>query len=215
MRRTLLAGVHETPQAVYRSVDQGMTFTNVGMNLPPKQVCTYPLVIDAQTHLVGCGEFGSQGIYRTTNGGMTWTSVSTLGGYTPPLVAHDGTIYWSTASGGAIVQSTDKGVTWTQVTPAGTAISGHPIELPDKKRLATIGVNPFTVIVSSDQGRTWGPASPLLPYGNILDVKGVTYSAQEKAFFIWTNTCGTQTDAGTDPVPPNAIMRFDFDYTKN
>jgi photosystem II stability/assembly factor-like uncharacterized protein len=207
MRRTLLAGGHEMVQTVQRSADQGMTFTNVGQGLSSMMQCTFTLVIDAQTHLVGCGEYNSQGIYRTTNGGMTWSYITMLGGALWPLVAHDGSIYWSTPNSGAIGRSTDKGVTWTEVTPGGTAMPTHPIELPDNKRIATLGQNPLTVIVSSDQGKTWFPASPILPYN---DAQGVAYSAQEKAFFIWHETCGN----GSDPVPPDAIERFDFDYTK-
>jgi hypothetical protein len=210
MRNTLVVGGHEQAQTVYRSTDQGMNWSDAGTSLPAKAVCTFPLVLDAQTYLVGCGEDGSQGIYRTTDGAMTWTAASDLGGGGEPLVASDG-IYWATANGsGVIVRSTDQGVSWTQVTPSGTAIAARPVELPDKKRIATIGPvsGMQTVIVSSDQGKTWVPASPVLPYP---DARGVLYSTQQKAFFIWHFTCG----AGSVPVPPDAIMRFDWDYTKN
>jgi hypothetical protein len=60
-------------------------------------------------------------------------------------------------------------------------------------------------MVSSDGAATWHAASATLPYS---DAVGLTYSAQQKAFFIWRFSCD-------NPVPANAIMRFDFDYQKN
>ncbi len=57
-RMTLLAGGHEQKQTVYRSSDGGGTWTNVGMNLPAgTNFCTTALVIDSQTHLVGCSGY--------------------------------------------------------------------------------------------------------------------------------------------------------------
>ena len=60
-------------------------------------------------------------------------------------------------------------------------------------------------MASSDGGDSWQAASSDLPYG---DAVGVSYSVQQKAFFVWRFSCDT-------PVPDDAIMRFDFDYTKN
>ena len=84
-----------------------------------------------------------------------------------------------------------------------------PIELPDK-RVATIGQvgGKQTVLVSANQGQSWAHASAILPY---QDARGVAYSPEQKAFFIWHYTC----DSGANPVPPDAIQRFDFDYTKD
>ena len=54
-RQTLLAGGHEQKQTLYRSTDGGMTWTNVGVNLPMgTNFCTNALVLDKNTHLVGC-----------------------------------------------------------------------------------------------------------------------------------------------------------------
>ena len=58
-------------------------------------------------------------------------------------------------------------------------------------------------------GSTWTTVTAALPY---QDAVGLVYSAQQKAFFIWHQTCGF---GGPVPVPADAIMRFDFDYTKN
>jgi photosystem II stability/assembly factor-like uncharacterized protein len=211
-RQTLLAGGHEMAQTVNRSTDGGMTWTNVGGALPTNTDCSFPLVIDSMTHLVGCdGEGGGPiGIYRTTDGGASWTSATTLGGIYAPLVASDGSIYWSSPNGDGMARSTDKGQTWTNTGAAQDVLgSFRPIELPDG-RIVTIGPEYGTqyVLASADHGATWNPVSAALPYA---DATAVAYSSQRKMFYIWHFSCVTQ----TDPVPTDAIMSFPFDYQKS
>jgi hypothetical protein len=204
-RQTLVAGGHEAPQALFKSTDGGKTWASIAASLPAATNCTFPVVLDAQTYLVGCAGFGGgpSGIHRTTDGGTTWTSVSMLGGNGPPLVASDGSIYWEEVDGMGLVRSADSGKTWVQVAAQGVVI-GKPIELPDK-RIAALG--PKYLLASADHGLTWKPASATLPY---FDATGVVYSTQEKAFFIWHFTC----DPSPVSVPADAVMRFDFDYQK-
>ena len=86
-RQTLLVGGHEQDQTLYRSTNGGQAWVNVGLNLPAQLSCNFPLIFDRQTHLVGCGEFSSTGIYKTTDGGTTWKRVSMAGVLGAPLVA--------------------------------------------------------------------------------------------------------------------------------
>ena len=204
-RKTLLAGGHEQSQTVYQSTDGGMTWNKIGAGLPANTNCTNPLVIDAQTYLVGCGGYGGGpiGVYRTVNSGAVWSNVSMLGGVDAPLVASDGSIYWADSDGGGLIRSVDQGQHWTSVVSSGVINSVHPIELPDG-RLATLGTH--YILASSDHGSTWAPASAELPYS---DAVGLAYSSQQKAFYIWHFTCG----ASPLPVPSDAIMRFAYDYT--
>lgn len=203
-RKVLLAGKHEAAQSVFRSEDGGGTWTNVGVSLPADGNCTFPLVIDAQTHLVGCWS-KSAGIYRSTNAGQTWAQVSPEGGQGPALRASDHSLYWASSNDTGMVRSTDDGATWTEVVGAGVVRSMVPLELPDG-RIATLSKD--AVVASADHGTTWQPVSSQLPYG---DASGVAYSVPQKAFFVWHFTCGFN---GPVPVPADAIMRFDFDYTK-
>lgn len=204
-RKTLLAGGHEMPQTLSRSTDGGAHWAPIGSELPPATNCTTPLIIDAQTYLVGCGglEGGVTGIYRSTDSGTSWTSVTTAGGTGAPLWASDGSIYWASANNGGLVRSTDQGQSFTQVVGAGVLKSLSPVELPDGK-IAAVGSN--AVLVSSDQGTTWTAISPALPYN---DVVGLAYSAAQKAIYIWHFTCG----APPIQVPADAVMKFPFDYT--
>jgi photosystem II stability/assembly factor-like uncharacterized protein len=109
-----------------------------------------------------------------------------------------------------MVRSTDQGQTWTELSVGSVEVgSFHPIELPDR-RIATIGPQHGTqyVLVSADHGATWSRATAALPF---TDAVGVVYSSQRKAFFVWHFTCGN----GNVPVPPDAVMRFDFDYARH
>jgi hypothetical protein len=205
-RKTLLAGGHEQSKTLNLSTDSGMTWTSIGGSLPDNTNCTLPLIIDSTTYLVGCGGYGGgvTGIFRSTDSGSSWTSVSTFGGGRAPLRAADGTIYWPDPYPGGLARSEDDGKTWMQVADASTVLGYSPVELPDG-RLAAL--NQQTVIVSADGGSSWQAATAQLPYG---DSQGVAYSAQQKAFFVWHVTC----DATSNHVPADAVMRAEFDYTK-
>lgn len=207
-RQTMLAGGHEQSQTLYRSADGGTTWNNVGAGLPVNTNCTFPMIIDSQTHLVGCGGYGggATGIYRTTDGGVTWVSTTASGGASAPLRATDQSIYWASPGGLGMTRSTDDGQNWADVIGSGVITAVTPIELPDG-RIATLG--PTYVMVSANHGATWSPATAALPYS---DAVGIVYSAQEKAFYTWHFTCGFN---GPVPVPSDAIMKFDFDYQTN
>jgi photosystem II stability/assembly factor-like uncharacterized protein len=203
-RKTILAGGHEQPQTLHRSTDGGATWSNVGGGLPGNSFCTNPYVVDGMTYVVGCNQYGNNpGIYRTTDGGSTWKQVSNAGGSYAPLVASDGSIYWSSPYGASVLRSTDEGQTWAQVVGSGATVGRELIELPNHW-LATLG--PKTVVVSKDHGATWIDATANLPYN---DAVGVAYSDYQKAFFVWHFTCNSMNDS----VPGDAIMRYNWDYT--
>ena len=197
-RLRMLAGLHELQQAVFKSTDGGATWANVGATLPKDRFCTVVLTLDATNYLVGCSG-AKTGIFRTSDGAKKWLQVSDGGGALRPLVASDGSIYWSSAANGQLVRSTDAGQTWSEVMPANVLTTASPIELPDG-RIAALSRE--YLVVSANHGLTWDYASAKLPY---LGSAGVVYSPTEKAFFIWRNDCG-------NAVLEDAVMRFDFDY---
>jgi len=207
-RKVMLAGGHEQVRTLYKSVDGGETFTQIGENVPKDAVpSSFPYVIDANTYLLGGYPYGSDlvtGILRTTDGGDTWDRITEDGGYYDPLRASDGSIYWSSGLDGGMVRSEDDGETWTRVTGPNVLMSLHPIELPDG-RIASVDANKRYIVVSDDHGDTWSAVTPRLPYVPY----GIDYSAQRKAFIIWYFTCNGQDNS---PVADDAIMSFGFDY---
>jgi hypothetical protein len=207
-RKTIVAGSHEEMQILYRSTDGGATWSNIGANLPPNTNCTTPLVVDAQTYVVGCSGFegGATGLWRTANGAKTWTNVTGLGAGAPPLTASDGSIYWVGITGSLIV-SGDKGANWTEVSGIGTLAAFSPVELPGNK-LAAVGSD-NAVVVSTDQGHTWTPASPKLETATEdADVAhGVAYSKQEKQLYTWNSACS---NAATQPIVAKSVLSFPY-----
>ncbi len=198
-RRTLLAGGHEQSRMVWKSGDGGQTWTNIGLNLPQgSKFSTHPLLINAVTYLVntsGWGQ-GTGGVFRTTNGGTTWTLVSAREASGVPLRASDGSIYWSLMSDRGLLRSTDLGQTWTQVCSNGVIQGAHVIELPDGK-LAALGGK--RVKISSDHGASWTSVTLPAP----VPPAGLVYAPARQAFFIWNWDCGNQ-------VLTNAIWRHDY-----
>jgi hypothetical protein len=198
-RRTMLAGGHEQ-RALYRSVDGGTTWFDISASLPPGIGFTsYPVAIDSLNHVLGTFRGDNPGIFRSADGGLTWTTVHEGGISGPPLVAGD-TIYWLRSGGAGIVVSHDAGKTFQ---PAAGRIGGNPKSLImlDESRLVTVGEG--SLLLSADEGATWTPFGPPLPY----QPWGVTYSAERGAFYIWVFTCDFS-GAG-NPVQPGQILRYE------
>lgn len=103
-----------------------------------------------------------------------------------------------------MIVSTDQGQSWQQTVGQGVLVTGGPVALPDG-RIAALGSQ--AIMISSDCGGSWSAATTSLPYSPT----GVVYSPYEKAFFVWHFDCTGQNNPG-DPVPTDAIMRYDFDY---
>src|SRR5205085_10920225 len=75
-RMTLLAGSHEQALKLFRSIDGGAKWEDIGKALPEGSgFCTTSSILDAKTFLVGCGGWygGTPGIQRTTDAGTVFT----------------------------------------------------------------------------------------------------------------------------------------------
>ena len=197
-RKTLLVGGHEQKQTLYLSTDGGQSFEQIGKNLPAdSHFSSDPLVLDQDSFLLGsCGYGdGACGIYRSTDRGAHWDRVSELPAQARPLVAADGTIYWSLIYDGGMARSDDGGSSWLKASD--NIVTGYPVELPDGRILALRGTH---VVVSSDQASTWTEVGDELPW----KPSGVTYSVAEKSLFVWHWDCG-------DVVLDDAILTAGFD----
>ena len=198
-RQTLLAGGHEQSQKVWKSVDGGANWTNVGVNLPAgSKFSSNPLLITPSTYLVNASGWGkgTGGVFRATDGGTTWNSASALEANGAPLVAADGSIYWELMYDRGLIRSTNHGESWFQACGPGAIKGSQVIELPDGK-LAAVGGK--SVKISSDHGASWvqfGDPAPVQP-------AGVVYSPDRKALFIWHWDCGNK-------VLPDGIFRCDY-----
>ena len=198
-RRTLLAGGHEQSRTVWKSIDGGQNWTNIGAMLPEgTKHSSNPLLIDANTYLVNASGWGkgTGGVYRTTNGGATWTQASALEANGTPLRATDGSIYWPVAYDRGLLRSTNQGQTWKQVCGSGVLKGSRIIELPDGKLAMNGGKN---IKVSADQGTTWTPVCEPVPGSPA----GLIYAPARQSFFIWYWDC-------KDKVLTNAVWRHEY-----
>lgn len=202
--RLMLVGGHEIAQTLYKSTDRGMTWVKIGSALPTTPYCTLPIIIDTTTYLVGCYGNGPTGVYRTTDGAATWTRMTPSGGGAAPLIASDKSIYWTTENNLGLTRSTDNGLHWADVVGPGVITTKTLVELPGG-RLAALGTQ--YIMISSDHGEHWAPATSAFPPNMMETIFGFTYSARRKAFYIWQNHC----DNGDIPVTTDAVMRYDFD----
>jgi photosystem II stability/assembly factor-like uncharacterized protein len=206
-RRTLLAGPHETKRRLWLSRDAGGTWKDIGDSLPEdSSFSTLPLVLDTDTFLVGsCGTSDSCGVFRSVDGGQSWTVASSEGPVGRPLRTSDGTIYWALAGNRGLITSADEGRSWTR-NPKGPVpffFSGGPSELPDG-RVVTLGGD--HLLITSDQGRTWKPIGRKMPYSaENCKIYGFTYSVLLKRFFLIHNNCSGM-------LLPDAIYSCPFDY---
>lgn len=198
--QTMLVGKHEQP-ILYRSTDGGDTWDDLAANLPPGiGYPAFPLVLDAQTHLLGTYSGEASGIYRTVDGGTTWTQVYDGAVDGIPLLTSDGRIYWIPVNGGSIIESSDRGETWVTIAGPFDATATGVLELPDGRLVSLASGH---IALSDATGQVWQSVGPELPY----EPTGFTYAPLRNAFYLWRAECG----AGTVPVAADAIMRLDID----
>jgi photosystem II stability/assembly factor-like uncharacterized protein len=201
-RLTLLAGAHESGRHLFRSVNGGRTWTDIGSSLPADAGNTsYPLVLSAQVFLLGSWPVPGGGIFRSADGGGSWARVSGTPVHSQPLVASDGAIYWMADGNGGLLRSTDQGQTFALVTAGNLLLTTAGIvELPGG-RLGVPGVDGH-VLVSADRGATWRQINTALP----ITPTGLLYSTRQKAFYAWYWTCNLT----GNPVAADAIQRLAF-----
>lgn len=116
---------------LYKSTDGGSSWTLLSSTTGPDFRYIQKVLVSPSSSAViiatrqSRNEGGSPGIFRSTDGGDTWTRVISGRGADLEL-ASNGDIYASTGIGsgsGQVWRSTDDGVNWTEVTPPG----GNPL----------------------------------------------------------------------------------------
>jgi photosystem II stability/assembly factor-like uncharacterized protein len=167
---TIYAGVAATSGSgfipgVAKSVDGGNTWTPIHNGLPSTPssnavVWAFAISPDSKELLVSAQSGDTGGLYRSTDGGASWSQVL---GETPFSIAFDpnqtGAVYASGESDA--VKSTDGGVTWSQLQePSGWAsggVSGPINVVVDPKFAGQVFMIPFygPVAWSPDHGSDW------------------------------------------------------------
>jgi photosystem II stability/assembly factor-like uncharacterized protein len=182
---------------IFKTADNGNTFTRQGSIIHNDYVSVDMSDPGRQTLLAGGHEQG-QTVYRSTNGGATWTNIGTTMPVptkhtTHPLVVGPQTYVvnssgWGAGTGG-IFRTTNGGASWQQVS------TQEPIGPPLVTTDGTIyWLNWDVLVKSTDGGATWTrvgsnlqPVSPIqLPDGRIAAVRSDTPVASSDGGVTWT-----------------------------
>jgi len=162
---------------VYKTTDEGRTWTNVGLgaSMHIGRIVTHPsnpaiVYVAAQGSVWGPG--GERGLYRTLDGGRTWTRTLFVDEDTGVTdVAMDGSdpavLYAASyqrrrsafgfnggGPGSALWKSTDAGATWSKITG-----NGLPSGEYGRIGIALYRKDPRTVIVSIEQGTRYNAST--------------------------------------------------------
>lgn len=131
------------------------------------RIFSLPSFSDAQTGLVGVrfqGDSQSQTrMYRTTDGGASWTSVAVISGTGALIVSIVDQQHWIATDGVTAVHSQNAGATWTTVTPH-PALNGmlaiHFTSLKQGWAEWTDTLGNSHVSMTTDDGASWQELAP-------------------------------------------------------
>jgi hypothetical protein len=197
---------------VYRTTDDGTTLLAMGTVTHNDSISVDFTDPNRQTLLAGTHEQSGH-LFRSTNGGATWTDIGPMlpagtGFATQALVIDSQThlvgayTYSNTGAGLGIFRTTNGGQAWTQVFTS--PVQGHPLVMPGGTIYWSVGNN-GGLVQSSDKGLSWQmtvgknvlvTGSPVaLPDGRIaaLGSQAVMVSAD----------CGATWHAATTALPYN------------
>ena len=185
---------------------------------------------DPNIALAGIAPGGSLGgtLYRSTDGGNTWSEVSPLNGISVFDIEFtaDGTVYIGTQD--SVRQSTDGGISWTSLN-LGIGANDQVFDValdPSNPSILwagiadAIGSQPVNVMRSTDDGGTWANRTP--PLAAPISCRGIAVDPTDSntviAVFggdfgggeVWTTTDGgdswTDRSAGLPGNPMNAVV---------
>ena len=111
---TIIAGY----KSVWRSTDQGTNWTNIGDNISPSNL-NYLAISPTDANYIYAGRANT--MYKTSDGGTTWTTYSTPGSSTAMIKVSPNdpeTIYAvrsSFSAGNKVYKSINAGMTWTNI----------------------------------------------------------------------------------------------------
>ena len=166
---TLFAGIAgggiESAPNLYRSTDAGATWSV----LPNSPINTFALTTDPSSPdvLYAGVPFGTGlGIYKTSDGGDTWTKLAALqlAFDTLAVAASPTAVYAATDKG--VMRSRDGGTTWTatSITASADTVAVDPTN-PH-----VVYVNAGGIYVSTDDGDTWSSVLPIRQYVQTISI---------------------------------------------
>jgi len=98
-------------------------------------------------------------LYRSTDGGESWTSTSGLGGIDGEAIAYNPTtdaLYYGENFAGVVYRSVDHGASWIKLGIENTSVTLCSLGVsPDSNKVLLAGSEAGVVDLSSDEGQSW------------------------------------------------------------
>ena len=162
--------------------------------------------------IVETGFFNTNGLYRSSNNGLTWTLIFQSGANTPTSLEAQGTNVWMGDLLDGMLRSTNNGLSWDDITPENgqgvfsiLALSGE----------LYAGLDPTSqqCYRSTNNGTTWTPIPDGLPVNTAIEALG----ANSTNLFAGTNERGVWRRAlsGATDVATLDVARLPFVLEQN
>jgi len=169
--KTLLALRHESGGTIALSTDGGATWKDIGKGFRGVGV------FDAKIYVATKDK--EPGIFRSTDGGESWTKVSDLQPAGLAMRIHKGVGYWTSDAG--LIGSRDKGATWSAIGSPVKAMAG-PFFGKDESHVVVVGRDGF--VESTDCGKSWKVAAPLPPEYTADRMLTAAWDAVRNIFYV-------------------------------
>lgn len=188
---------YQGQQFVYRSTDNGTSWTNIADKFPDK-------VYEIQSH--GSELFAIVGInkiYSSADDGVTWTSKSNIAfanGAVMSLVS-DGSTLYAVSNRNSIFKSDDSGNTWTQIdiNYSSAQVLGFDFAAVGNKMVfCAVNLGSF---ISADGGTNWSLINPSIIIGSAHAFNSEIYGSTYGMYKLNGNTEWTSITSGF----PNGI----------
>jgi len=184
---------------IWKSINNGSTWTPLTDELP--QIGVSGIAVDysnSNVIYIATGDKDaydsySVGVYKSTDGGLTWEPTGTLGSSNPSragdILIHptNNQILWCTTNNG-IYKTTNAGNTWSQVQPGD--FSQGSIRLKPEDPSTIYGVSDTSFYRSTDSGTTFNQVTSGLPESSSRLLLDVTPANANYVYILSANTSG-------------------------
>jgi photosystem II stability/assembly factor-like uncharacterized protein len=175
---------------VYYSRDNGLTWASAGLNLDAKRCIAK--AADGSL-LVGVQD---NGIFRSTNNGLSWKYVGLANTIVFSLAATKSGIVYAGSSDGLFL-STDYGASWTRIVPSTFYTPAYPIAIDPQGNVFVVALGVFR---SSDGGQQWQKVLDLGASSFAFDSLGNSYLGAFNGIYKSTDRGVTWNESDTGVV---------------
>lgn len=184
---------------IWKSIDNGTTWTPLTDELP--QIGVSGIAVDYSNSNViyiatgdkDAGDSYSVGVYKSTDGGLTWNPTGTMGGSNPSragdILIHptNNQILWCATNNG-VYKTTNAGISWTQVQTGDFAQGNIRLKPSDPSTVYAVSNNRF--YKSTNEGNSFTQINTGLPANSSRLLLDVTPADANYIYILSANGSG-------------------------